>query len=418
MRRVVVTGMGAVTPLGNHLEETWNGMAEGRRGIDFITKFETGAYKVKVGAEVKNFDPLEHFEKSEIRKNDLFTQYAVSAAEEAIRDSGLSAQPGEENISPERLGVYVGSGIGGINTIVTETNKLYGAGKRVSPFMVPMMIGNMAAGTISIRCNAQGPTLPVVTACATSSHTVGEAFRAIKHGYADAILAGGAEAAVCPLAVSGFTSCMALTTNSDPTTACTPFDKRRSGFVIGEGAAVLVLEEYEHAKARGAHIYGEICGYGNTADAYHVTAPHPEGAGIIRAIRLALEEARETPELQGAHTYINAHGTSTPLNDKTETMAFKTVFGENARSIAISSTKSMTGHMLGAAGAVEAIACLKALETDCVPPTIGYEEPDPDCDLSYTPNKAEHRELQTAVSTSLGFGGHNACLVFRKAPKE
>ncbi len=418
MRRVVVTGMGAVTPLGNHLEKTWNGMAEGRRGIDFITKFDTEAYKVKVGAEVKDFDPLEHFEKSEIRKNDLFTQYAVSAAEEAIRDSGLSAQPGEENISPERLGVYVGSGIGGINTIVTETNKLYGAGKRVSPFMVPMMIGNMAAGTISIRCNAQGPTLPVVTACATSSHTIGEAFRAIKHGYADAILAGGAEAAVCPLAVSGFTSCMALTTNPDPATACTPFDKRRSGFVIGEGAAVLVLEEYEHAKARGAHIYGEICGYGNTADAYHVTAPHPEGAGIIRAIRLALEEAGETPEQQGAHTYINAHGTSTPLNDKTETMAFKAVFGEKARSIAISSTKSMTGHMLGAAGAVEAIACLKALETDCVPPTIGYEEPDPDCDLSYTPNKAEHRELQTAVSTSLGFGGHNACLVFRKAPKE
>ena len=418
MRRVVVTGMGAVTPLGNHLEETWNGMAEGRRGIDFITKFDTEAYKVKVGAEVKDFDPLEHFEKSEIRKNDLFTQYAVSAAEEAIRDSGLSAQPGEENISPERLGVYVGSGIGGINTIVTETNKLYGAGKRVSPFMVPMMIGNMAAGTISIRCNAQGPTLPVVTACATSSHTIGEAFRAIKHGYADAILAGGAEAAVCPLAVSGFTSCMALTTNPDPATACTPFDKRRSGFVIGEGAAVLVLEEYEHAKARGAHIYGEICGYGNTADAYHVTAPHPEGAGIIRAIRLALEEAGETPEQQGAHTYINAHGTSTPLNDKTETMAFKAVFGEKARSIAISSTKSMTGHMLGAAGAVEAIACLKALETDCVPPTIGYEEPDPDCDLTYTPNKAEHRELQTAVSTSLGFGGHNACLVFRKAPKE
>ena len=418
MRRVVVTGMGAVTPLGNHLEETWNGMAEGRRGIDFITKFDTEAYKVKVGAEVKDFDPLEHFEKSEIRKNDLFTQYAVSAAEEAIRDSGLSAQPGEENISPERLGVYVGSGIGGINTIVTETNKLYGAGKRVSPFMVPMMIGNMAAGTISIRCNAQGPTLPVVTACATSSHTIGEAFRAIKHGYADAILAGGAEAAVCPLAVSGFTSCMALTTNPDPATACTPFDKRRSGFVIGEGAAVLVLEEYEHAKARGAHIYGEICGYGNTADAYHVTAPHPEGAGIIRAIRLALEEAGETPEQQGAHTYINAHGTSTPLNDKTETMAFKAVFGEKARSIAISSTKSMTGHMLGAAGAVEAIACLKAQETDCVPPTIGYEEPDPDCDLSYTPNKAEHRELQTAVSTSLGFGGHNACLVFRKAPKE
>ena len=418
MRRVVVTGMGAVTPLGNHLQETWAGMAEGRRGIGLITKFDTENYKVKVGAEVKDFDPLEHFEKSELRKNDLFTQYAVCAAEEAMQDSGLSAKAGEENIDPQRLGVYVGSGIGGINTIVTESNKLYGAGKRVSPFMVPMMIGNMAAGTISIRCNAQGPTLPVVTACATSSHTIGEAFRAIKHGYADAILAGGAEAAICPLAVSGFTSCMALTTNPDPATACTPFDKRRSGFVIGEGAAVLVLEEYEHAIARGAHIYGEICGYGNTADAYHVTAPHPEGAGIIRAIRLALEEAGEAPEQQGAHTYINAHGTSTPLNDKTETLAFKAVFGDAASSIAISSTKSMTGHMLGAAGAVEAIACLKALETGCVPPTIGYEEPDPECDLQYTPNQAEHRELQTALSTSLGFGGHNACLLFRKAPKE
>ena len=414
MRRVVVTGMGAVTPLGNHLEETWNGMAEGRRGIDFITKFDTEAYKVKVGAEVKDFDPLEHFEKSEIRKNDLFTQYAVSAAEEAIRDSGLSAQPGEENISPERLGVYVGSGIGGINTIVTETNKLYGAGKRVSPFMVPMMIGNMAAGTISIRCNAQGPTLPVVTACATSSHTIGEAFRAIKHGYADAILAGGAEAAVCPLAVSGFTSCMALTTNPDPATACTPFDKRRSGFVIGEGAAVLVLEEYEHAKARGAHIYGEICGYGNTADAYHVTAPHPEGAGIIRAIRLALEEAGETPEQQGAHTYINAHGTSTPLNDKTETMAFKAVFGEKARSIAISSTKSMTGHMLGAAGAVEAIASVLAVKEGIVPPTIGYQQPDPECDLDYVPNEAREAQIDLALSASLGFGGHNAYLAFRR----
>ncbi len=418
MRRVVVTGMGAVTPLGNHLQETWAGMAEGRQGIGLITKFDTENYKVKVGAEVKDFDPLEHFEKSELRKNDLFTQYAVCAAEEAIRDSGLSAKSGEENIDPQRLGVYVGSGIGGINTIVTESNKLYGAGKRVSPFMVPMMIGNMAAGTISIRCNAQGPTLPVVTACATSSHTIGEAFRAIKHGYADAILAGGAEAAICPLAISGFTSCMALTTNPDPATACTPFDKRRSGFVIGEGAAVLVLEEYEHAIARGAHIYGEICGYGNTADAHHVTAPHPEGAGIIRAIRLALEEAGEAPEQQGSHTYINAHGTSTPLNDKTETLAFKAVFGDAASSIAISSTKSMTGHMLGAAGAVEAIACLKALETGCVPPTIGYEEPDPECDLQYTPNQAEHRELQTALSTSLGFGGHNACLLFRKAPKE
>lgn len=416
MRRVVVTGIGAVTPLGNNLEETWRGMESGRPGIGLITKFDTETYKVKVGAEVKNFDPSLCFEKAEIRKTDLFTQYAVTAAQEAMKDSGLvsSPDPKEGNVAPERLGVYVGSGVGGINTIINECNKLYGEGKRVSPFMVPMMIGNMAAGTISIRQNAQGPTLPIVTACATSSHTIGEAFRAIKHGYADAIIAGGAEACICPLAVAGFTSCMALTTNPDPASACVPFDKRRSGFVIGEGAAILVLEEYERARQRGARIYGEICGYGNTSDAYHVTAPHPEGDGITRAIRLALSEAGDAPEEQDGRTYINAHGTSTALNDKTETLAFKNVFGEKAYELSISSTKSMTGHMLGAAGAVEALACLKALETGCVPPTIGYEEPDPDCDLNYTPRKAVRRELRAALSTSLGFGGHNACLVFHK----
>ncbi len=406
MNRVVITGLGAVTPLGNHLQETWQGMQEGRRGIGLLSKFDTENFKVKVAAEVKDFDPLEYFEKGEPRKNDLFTQYAVAAAEQAMADSGLAGK-----IAPERLGVYVGSGIGGIQTTITESNKLHDGAKRVSPFMVPMMIGNMAAGTISIRCNAQGPTLPVVTACATSSHTLGEAYRAIKHGYADAILAGGSEAAICPLTVAGFTSCMALTTNPDPETACVPFDKRRSGFVIGEGAGILVLEEYQHAKARGARIYGEICGYGNTADAYHVTAPHPEAEGITRAIRLALEEAGETA---GADTYVNAHGTSTALNDKTETLALKKALGEAAYQVAVSSTKSMTGHMLGAAGAVEAIACVKALETGWVPPTVGYQEPDPECDLFYTPEKAIQRDLRLAISTSLGFGGHNACLVFRK----
>ena len=277
--------------------------------------------------------------------------------------------------------------------------------------MVPMMISNMASGTVSIRFEAKGPTLPIVTACATSSHAIGEAYRAIRHGYADAILAGGSEAAVCNLTLAGFTSCMALTANNDPKTACRPFDKNRDGFVMGEGAGVVVLEEYEHAVARGAKIYGEVCGYGNTSDAYHVTAPDPEAGGITRAIRLAMEEAGVQAD---EHTYVNAHGTSTQLNDKSETLAFHQAFGEAAEKVAISSTKSMTGHMLGAAGAVEAIACLKALETGIVPPTVGLQEADPDCDLDYTPGTAKRMDVKTALSTSLGFGGHNACLVFRK----
>ena len=275
-----------------------------------------------------------------------------------------------------------------------------------------MMISNMASGTVSIRFGAKGPTLPIVTACATSTHAIGEAYRAIHHGYADAILAGGSEAAVCELTLAGFTSCMALSCNNDPKTACRPFDKNRDGFVMGEGAGVILLEEYEHALARGAKIYGEICGYGNTSDAYHVTAPDPKADGITRAIRLAMEEAGITVD---EHTYVNAHGTSTPLNDKSETLAFHQAFGEAAEKVAISSTKSMTGHMLGAAGAVEAIACLKALQTGIVPPTIGLQEADPDCDLDYTPGTARKTELHTAISTSLGFGGHNACLVFRRA---
>ena len=406
MRRVVVTGMGAVTPVGNHLEEYWNSLVEGVCGVDFITRFDVSDKKVKVAAEVKNFDPLEYFEKSELRKNDLFVQYAVAAATQAMNDSKLAG-----TVEPERLGVYIGSGIGGILTTTENSDKLCQGAKRVSPFMVPMMISNMASGTVSIRFEAKGPTLPIVTACATSSHAIGEAYRAIRHGYADAILAGGSEAAVCNLTLAGFTSCMALTANNDPKTACRPFDKNRDGFVMGEGAGVVVLEEYEHAVARGAKIYGEVCGYGNTSDAYHVTAPDPEAGGITRALRLAMEEAGVQAD---EHTYVNAHGTSTQLNDKSETLAFHQAFGEAAEKVAISSTKSMTGHMLGAAGAVEAIACLKALETGIVPPTVGLQEADPDCDLDYTPGTAKRMDVKTALSTSLGFGGHNACLVFRK----
>ncbi len=406
MRRVVVTGMGAVTPVGNHLEEYWNSLVEGVCGVDFITRFDVSDKKVKVAAEVKNFDPLEYFEKSELRKNDLFVQYAVAAATQAMNDSKLAG-----TVEPERLGVYIGSGIGGILTTTENSDKLCQGAKRVSPFMVPMMISNMASGTVSIRFEAKGPTLPIGTASATSSHAIGEAYRAIRHGYADAILAGGSEAAVCNLTLAGFTSCMALTANNDPKTACRPFDKNRDGFVMGEGAGVVVLEEYEHAVARGAKIYGEVCGYGNTSDAYHVTAPDPEAGGITRAIRLAMEEAGVQAD---EHTYVNAHGTSTQLNDKSETLAFHQAFGEAAEKVAISSTKSMTGHMLGAAGAVEAIACLKALETGIVPPTVGLQEADPDCDLDYTPGTAKRMDVKTALSTSLGFGGHNACLVFRK----
>ena len=406
MRRVVVTGMGAVTPVGNHLEEYWNSLVEGVCGVDFITRFDVSDKKVKVAAEVKNFDPLEYFEKSELRKNDLFVQNSVAAATQAMNDSKLAG-----TVEPERLGVYIGSGIGGILTTTENSDKLCQGAKRVSPFMVPMMISNMASGTVSIRFEAKGPTLPIVTACATSSHAIGEAYRAIRHGYADAILAGGSEAAVCHLTLAGFTSCMALTANNDPKTACRPFDKNRDGFVMGEGAGVVVLEEYEHAVARGAKIYGEVCGYGNTSDAYHVTAPDPEAGGITRAIRLAMEEAGAQAD---EHTYVNAHGTSTQLNDKSETLAFHQAFGEAAEKVAISSTKSMTGHMLGAAGAVEAIACLKALQTGIVPPTVGLQEADPDCDLDYTPGTAKRMDVKTALSTSLGFGGHNACLVFRK----
>ncbi|MDL2295121.1 beta-ketoacyl-ACP synthase II [Ruminococcaceae bacterium OttesenSCG-928-D13] len=407
MRRVVITGLGAVTPVGNNVQETWASLTSGKCGIGPITRFDTTGYAATVAAELKDFDPLLYFEQTDLRKYDRFTQYAVAAAQQAAEDSGIQGA-----VEPERLGVYLSSGIGGLETTIAEANKMAKGSLRLSPFLIPKMICNMAAGVVGIMQNAKGPTLPVVTACASSGHTIGEAFRAIKHGYADAIFAGGSEATILPFAVAGFTACQALSQASDPSAACLPFDKRRSGFVMGEGSVVLVLEELERAQKRGAHIYAEVTGYGNTCDAYHMTAPDPEGAGSGRAITLALEEAGLIPD---ENTYVNAHGTGTGPNDRTETMAFKQAFGEAARKVAISSTKSMTGHMLGAAGAVEALASALALENGIAPPTIGYAEPDPDCDLNYTPNTAAKRPFTAAVSTSLGFGGHNACLVFSKA---
>jgi len=405
MRRVVVTGIGVISPIGNDVNTYWNSLINGKLGIDYITRFDTSDLKVKIAAEVKDFDPSLYIKDvGDLRRLDLFVKYAICAAHQAMADSNLSG------ISSDRLGVYVGSGIGGMETFITETEKLLTKGpSRVSPFFIPMMIGNMAAGKISIEFNAQGPSLPAVTACATSSHTVGEAYRAIKHGYADAIIAGGSEATINPLAIAGFTNCKALATTNNPQDASVPFDKRRSGFVMGEGAGMLVLEEYENAKKRNAKIYAEVCGYGNTSDAYHITAPHPEAIGGAKAIALAIEEAKiDTDKI-----YINAHGTSTPLNDKSETEAIKKALGDNAYKVMISSTKSMTGHMLGAAGAVEAIASILALKNEIVPPTIGYVEPDPDCDLDYIPNKARNAKLDAALSISLGFGGHNACIAFK-----
>lgn len=407
MNRVVVTGMGVISPVGNTIKEFWASLTAGKIGIDFITRFDTADFKVKIAAEVKGFEPLLYMEKSEIRKTDLFAQYAIAAAAQAVDDSGIIGK-----VNPERFGVYIGSGTGGMDTFLAESEKLRNSGaKRVSPHFVPMMISNMASGNVAIKFNAQGPCLPIVTACATATHSIGEAFRAIKHGYADAILAGGAEAAINPLSIAGFTNCMALTQRNIPEEASIPFDKRRDGFVMGEGAGVLVLEEYSHAVARGAHIYAEIGGYGNTCDAYHITAPQPEAQGGTKAIVLALEEAGVRGEEK---LYINAHGTSTPLNDKAETLAIKSALGENAYKVAISSTKSMTGHMLGAAGAVEAIASVLALHDGVIPPTVGYREKDEDCDLDYVPNKAREQQMNAAASTSLGFGGHNACIVFKK----
>ena len=407
-RRVVVTGMGAITPLGHTAPETWEALKAGKNGIAPITLFDTTDFKTKLAAEVKDFDPLQYMDKSETLRTDRYTQLALASADEAMADSGLAGQ-----IAPERMSVYLGVGIGGIHTFEAEHNKLLEKGPRkVSSLFVPMMIPNMAAGMIAVRYDCRGSVMPAVTACASGSNAIGEALRLIRHGYADAVITGGAEAAICPLAVAGFVNMKALSTSEDPEAASLPFDSRRAGFVIGEGAVTLVLEEYDHAKARGAKIYGEVCGYGTTCDAYHMTAPHPEARGGAQAMKDALREAGYT---ESDRVYINAHGTGTPMNDKVEIQAIKLALGEKAASRAhVSSTKSMTGHMLGAAGAAEAIACILALRENTVPPTINLLTPDEKCDLNYTPNIAVQTELQGALSTSLGFGGHNGCLAFRK----
>ena len=408
MKRVVITGAGVISPVGNDAVAFFDSLTRGVCGIGPITRFDTEGYKAKLAAEVRDFDPESvGIDRAQAKRTDLFAQYAMAAALQAVEDSGI-----EGKVAPERFGVYVGSGIGGMQTFVQETEKLLNRGpSRVSPFFVPMMIGNMAAGNIAIRFGAKGPCLPVVTACATSSHAIGEAFRAIRYGHADAIIAGGAEATIIPLAVAGFSNMKALSESEDPNAASLPFDARRGGFVMGEGSGIVVLEEYEHAVSRGAKLYAEVCGYGNTCDAYHITAPDAEAVGAANAIRLALEEAN----WQGERLYINAHGTGTPMNDKVETLAIKKAMGEEAaRKALISSTKSMTGHMLGAAGGVEAIACAFALKNGVVPPTIHLEQPDPECDLNYVPNAAVKADIEIAISSSLGFGGHNAVVALRK----
>lgn len=408
LRRVVVTGIGVVSPVGNTLDETWNNLVNGVNGIAPITLFDTTDYKAKVAGEVKNFEPRDYMSKQEILRSDRFSQMAMAAAVQAVEESGVIG-----TAAPERMGVYFGSGIGGINTMTKEHQKLLAKGPgRVSPYMVPMMIANMAAGMIAIRYNCQGAAMPAVTACASGSNAIGEALRQIRHGYADVVITGGSDAAVNDLGVAGFINMHALSTSEDPNAASLPFDKRRGGFVIGEGATALVLEEYEHAMARGAKIYGEVCGYGSTCDAYHITSPAPDAAGGARAMMQAMEEAGYSAS---DRVYVNAHGTGTSMNDAGETKAIKTALGEEkAREVLISSTKSMTGHLLGAAGAIEAAVCLKVLGTGIVPPTINLEEPDPDCDLNYVPNKAVQADIDLCLSNSLGFGGHNACLAFRK----
>ncbi len=408
LRRVVVTGIGAVTPVGNDAKETWANLKAGKNGIAPISLFDTEKFKAKLAGEVRGFDPLQYMDVNDTLRTDRYAQFALAAAQQAVAESAI-----EGAVDPTRFAVYFGTGIGGIGTFELEHTKLMERGpRRVSSLFIPMMIANMASGMIAIRHHCQGPAIPAVTACASGSNALGESMRLIRHGYADAVITGGAEASITPIAVAGFVNIQALSLAQDPNAASLPFDKRRSGFVIGEGSVAFVLEEYEHAKARGATIYGEICGYGSTCDAHHITAPHPEGAGAARAMEQAMKEAGYS---QNDTVYINAHGTGTHANDLTETMAIKTALGEDAAHKAyISSTKSMTGHMLGAAGAIDALACLGALREGIAPPTINLEEPDEACDLNYVPKVAQPADFTLALSNSLGFGGHNACLAFRK----
>ena len=411
MKRVVITGLGCITPLGNNIETLWNGLINGVCAIDFIKNIPTDDLPVKLAAEVKNFDPLaEGIDRATARHNDNYALFALAAARQAMADCGLEVG---RDVAPERIGCAIGSGIGGIQTFLHDHCVLLNEGpRRVPPHFIPMMIANIASADVAIMFHAEGPNLPVVTACATGTHSVGESFRMIREGLADVMITGGSEAAITDIAISGFANSKALATNTDPTAASLPFDSRRKGFVMGEGAGVLILEEYEHAVARGAKIYAEMCGYGSTCDAHHYTAPRPDGKCAANAIALALQGAgyKETE-----HLYVNAHGTGTPLNDKTETMALKIAMGEEAaRKAVISSTKSMVGHMLGAAGAVEAIISALTIKNGVVPPTINLNEPDPVCDLNYTPHTARKYAADVAISNSFGFGGQNACIALRR----
>jgi 3-oxoacyl-[acyl-carrier-protein] synthase II len=407
--RVVVTGMGLVSPLGNTLESFWDGLCTGKCGIDRVTSFDTTDYPTKIAAEVKEIDFTAYFDPKEVKRTDRFILLAVAAAQMAFKDSGLDIKIQ----NPDRIGTVIGSGIGGMKTLETEHTKLIERGpSRVSPFLIPFLIPDMAAGMVSIKLGCKGPNYCTTSACASGAHAIGDAFLMLKSGMADVMVAGGTEATVTPLAFAGFCSLKAMSQRNDtPQKASSPFDKKRDGFVMGEGSGILILETLEHALARKARIYAEMVGYGATGDAHHITAPAPDGEGACRSMKMALASAGLSPE---AIDYINAHGTSTDLNDKYETQAIKNAFGEHARSVAISSTKSMTGHLLGASGAIEFITSILSVRNDIVPPTINYEDPDPECDLNYTPNTAVKRSVRYAMSNSFGFGGHNASLVIGK----
>ncbi len=411
MKRVVITGLGCISPLGNSVDAMWSGLLDGRCAIDFIQSIDTADLPVKVGAEVKDFRPEDYgLDRAMIRHNDRYALYALAAATQAMRDSGLEVG---KDVDSSRLGCAIGSGVGGIQTFCREHSSLLAEGARgVSPLFIPEMIANIASGNVAILFHAEGPNLPVVTACATGTHSIGEAYRMIREGRADAMITGGTEAALCPIAIAGFANSKALTTSEDPNAASLPFDSRRKGFVIGEGSGIMILEDYEIARRRGAHIYAEVCGYGNSCDAYHYTAPRADAKSATNCIKWALEEAGYK---EGEKLYINAHGTGTPLNDKAETLAIKQALGETAaRQAVISSTKSMMGHMLGATGAVELVICAKTLQDSKVAPTIHLDSPDPDCDLDYTPHTARDFAAGLTISNSFGFGGQNACVALRK----
>lgn len=408
-KRVVVTGVGAITPIGNTPAEYWEGLSSGRNGIDYITHFDASSHDCRIAGEVKNFDPHDYLERKEAKRMDRFSQFGVAAAKQALADAKLVIN----ELNAEQIGVIIGSGVGGIKVMEDQQTVYLNRGPdRCSPFMIPMMIANMAAGLTAIHTGAKGPNNCTVTACAAGSNAIGDAFRLIQGGYAQAMICGGCEAAITPLSVAGFAACKALSfRNDDPAHACRPFDRDRDGFVMGEGAGILILEELQHALSRGAHIYGEIVGYAMTCDAYHITSPVPGGEGAARAIQLALKDAGLTPEHV---TYINAHGTSTPANDSNETSAIKTALGDHAYKIAVSSTKSMTGHLLGGSGGIEAVATVLAIANDHIPPTINLENPDAECDLDYVPHTSRAQKIEVALSNSFGFGGHNVTLVFKK----